>query len=102
MRDMQLNFYLDTLKLYKEKLVPKEHFNQLYKMILSDSLSHKEELTTDHLTLIRMTEYHYASIEEFKTADVLKKIIDNCLLKLKNPWILNNRVKGFLRIKSSV
>ena len=74
MNATQAKFYLDVIRVYREKEVPVEMLDKMFDIIFIElSLVDADELSLEHAKLMEETEIHYAGKEQFKKADVLKK-----------------------------
>ena len=74
MNNTQAKFYLDVLRVYKEKDVPFDMVEKIYNVIFIElSMTGPDELSLEHTELMENAQLHFAELEEFKKADVLKK-----------------------------
>jgi hypothetical protein len=70
----QAQFYLDVIRVYNEKGVPEERIDKLFNVIFIElSLVDADDLSREHTQLMDKAQLHFASIEDFKRADLIKK-----------------------------
>tara|TARA_R110000765_G_scaffold306554_1_gene400438 strand:- start:213 stop:533 length:321 start_codon:yes stop_codon:yes gene_type:complete len=74
MNALQATFYLDVIRVYREKGVPEEMIDKVFDLIFIElSLVDPDDLELEHTNLMEVSQLHYADIENFRKADLIKK-----------------------------